>query len=89
MATRQMSSVIGHLRRTALLHDGAGLTDRQLLGCFIEKQDDTAFEALVRRHGPMANDITITLSYLIYASRFSQLSLAMFPLVASVQAPTQ
>jgi RNA polymerase sigma-70 factor (ECF subfamily) len=29
------------------------LTDGQLLACFIERRDEAAFEALVRRHGPM------------------------------------
>jgi RNA polymerase sigma factor (sigma-70 family) len=36
-----------------LLRDGAGLTDEQLLGCFIERRDDAAFAALIKRHGPM------------------------------------
>jgi RNA polymerase sigma factor (sigma-70 family) len=53
MATSQTSGVIQHLRRTVLLREGAGLTDGQLLGCFIEHRDDAAFAALVRRHGPM------------------------------------
>jgi RNA polymerase sigma factor (sigma-70 family) len=48
-----MSEVIEHLRRTVLLRDGSGLTDGQLLGCFIEHRDEAAFAALVRRHGPM------------------------------------
>lgn len=29
------------------------MTDGQLLGCFIDLKDEVAFEALVRRHGPM------------------------------------
>jgi RNA polymerase sigma factor (sigma-70 family) len=37
----------------AALGDGAGLTDRQLMDRFIARRDDNAFEALVRRHGPM------------------------------------
>jgi RNA polymerase sigma factor (sigma-70 family) len=53
MATSQISEVIHHFRRTVLLRDGAGLTDGQLLGSFIEHRDETAFAALVRRHGPM------------------------------------
>src|SRR5262249_12607774 len=32
---------------------GAGLTDGQLLGRFIERRDEAAFAALVRRHGAM------------------------------------
>jgi RNA polymerase sigma factor (sigma-70 family) len=39
--------------RAVLLRDGAGLSDGQLLECFIAGREDAAFEALVRRHGPM------------------------------------
>jgi RNA polymerase sigma factor (sigma-70 family) len=53
MATNQMSKVIQHLRRAVLLRDGEGLTDGQLLECFIEHREEAAFTALVRRHGPM------------------------------------
>jgi len=52
MATR-MSEVVQHLRKTLLQQDGAGLTDGQLLGRFIEQRDEAAAAALVRRHGPM------------------------------------
>jgi RNA polymerase sigma-70 factor (ECF subfamily) len=33
--------------------DGVGWTDGQLLASFIDEKDEAAFEALVRRHGPM------------------------------------
>ena len=48
-----MHSVLRHLRRAALLPDGGGLTDGQLLERFLGRRDEVAFEALVRRHGPM------------------------------------
>jgi RNA polymerase sigma factor (sigma-70 family) len=48
-----LSQVIQALRRAALLREEAGLTDGQLLGRFVERRDEAAFEALVRRHGPM------------------------------------
>ena len=48
-----MNDVIRHLRKAALLGDGAGLTDGQLLECFLLRRDEPAFAALVRRHGPM------------------------------------
>jgi RNA polymerase sigma factor (sigma-70 family) len=45
--------IIQQLRRAALRGDGGGLSDGQLLGCFIERRDEAAFEALVRRHASM------------------------------------
>jgi RNA polymerase sigma-70 factor (ECF subfamily) len=48
-----MSKVLQHLRRAALLRDGAGLTDGELLEAYVTGQDGAYFEALVRRHGPM------------------------------------
>jgi RNA polymerase sigma factor (sigma-70 family) len=48
-----MSEFIRHQRQTALGRDGAGLTDGQLLGCFLEQRDEAAFAALVQRQGPM------------------------------------
>src|SRR6201997_5610955 len=53
MATGQMDPGIRHLRRAVLRQDAAGRTDGQLLGSFIDQKDEAAFEALVRRHGPM------------------------------------
>jgi RNA polymerase sigma factor (sigma-70 family) len=53
MATAQMDTVLRHLRRAVLRQDGAGWTDGQLLASFIDQKDEAAFEALVRRHGPM------------------------------------
>src|ERR1700687_1723376 len=53
MPTSKTSEVIHHLRRALLLRDGAGMTDGQLLACFLTQRDDAAFAALVRRHGPM------------------------------------
>lgn len=44
--------VNGVMRQVCRAVDG-GLTDPQLLDCFLEHRDERAFEALVRRHGPM------------------------------------
>jgi RNA polymerase sigma factor (sigma-70 family) len=51
MPASQITGVIQHLRRSALLRDGAGMTDGQLLERFVTERDDAAFAALVRRHG--------------------------------------
>jgi RNA polymerase sigma factor (sigma-70 family) len=53
MATAQLDTVIRHLRRAVLHQDAAGPTDGQLLASFVDRKDEAAFEALVRRHGPM------------------------------------
>src|SRR5438270_9922919 len=53
MATAQLDTVIQYLRWAVLRRDGAGWTDGQLLASFIDQKDEAAFEALVRRHGPM------------------------------------
>src|SRR5215469_10531090 len=53
MATAALGTVLGNLRRSLLRQDEAGLTDGELLECFIARRDESAFEALMRRHGPM------------------------------------
>src|ERR1700756_3760991 len=53
MTTSNLNPVIDQLRRAVLLRDGAALTDGQLLESFVSHKDEAAFEALVRRHGPM------------------------------------
>jgi RNA polymerase sigma-70 factor (ECF subfamily) len=52
MTTGQTSEVLQQIR-TSVLRDAAGLSDRQLLDIFVERRDEAAFEAIVRRHGPM------------------------------------
>jgi len=53
MATGSMDRVIQGLRRAALIQDGVGASDAELLTCFIERRDEASFETLLRRHGPM------------------------------------
>jgi RNA polymerase sigma factor (sigma-70 family) len=48
-----MKTVLRHLRKAALRQAGDSLTDGQLLDSFVAQRDEGAFEALVRRHGPM------------------------------------
>jgi RNA polymerase sigma factor (sigma-70 family) len=48
-----VNRIVEQLRRAVLAHTGGGLTDGQLLQCFVVRRDEAAFEAIVRRHGPM------------------------------------
>src|SRR5262245_44661589 len=52
MPASPINGVIEHLRRAAL-RDGAARGDGELLGAFIERRDEAALAALVKRHGPM------------------------------------
>src|SRR6516162_3422821 len=53
MTTSPMTEFLQQLRGTALLPDGAGMTDGELLEGFVTRRDEAAFAALVQRHGPM------------------------------------
>jgi RNA polymerase sigma factor (sigma-70 family) len=53
MATGQTSELIQHVRRAVLLRDGTGLTDGQLLADYLNRRDEAALAALVRRHAPL------------------------------------
>jgi hypothetical protein len=53
MRSSPTNSLIEHLRRAMLLPDCGALSDTVLLNCFVERQDEAAFAALVNRHGPM------------------------------------
>lgn len=53
MTTTQMTPIIQRLRRAALAQYGPGLTDGQILESFVAEHDEAAFDALLRRHGPM------------------------------------
>src|SRR5215831_10628174 len=53
MATGQLGRAMHHLRRAAYLSPGPGLSDAELLDRYVVYHDEAAFEALVRRHGPM------------------------------------
>src|SRR5262249_59765597 len=53
MSTRRWGGLVRQLHRTVAQHDRGGRTDGQLLEAFRARRDEAAFEALVRRHGPM------------------------------------
>jgi RNA polymerase sigma factor (sigma-70 family) len=44
---------MNRLRRAAVLPDGGGLSDGQLLASFVRRRDGDAFAALLKRHGRM------------------------------------
>src|SRR5688572_28064495 len=53
MSSNALRNVLRHIRRIATGPGAGGEEDRQLLDRFINHRDETAFEAVVRRHGPM------------------------------------
>jgi RNA polymerase sigma factor (sigma-70 family) len=53
MATRSTNPVLRHLRRIAFMHQAGSLADGQLLESFRAQREEAAFEALLKRHGPM------------------------------------
>ena len=53
MTTGRHSLVFQQLRQAVLAHDGAGLTDAELMSHFVGQRDGAALEALIRRHGSM------------------------------------
>src|SRR5258708_18773929 len=53
MSIGQHNGFLRQLRGVLLAHDANGLTDAQLLEDFRTQQEEAAFTALVRRHGPM------------------------------------
>src|SRR5262245_59230433 len=53
MATLQLAPLLGHIRAVADGRRDPRRTDRQLLDDFADRRDESAFAALVSRHGPM------------------------------------
>jgi hypothetical protein len=53
MATAHLGAVLRHIRDLAALPKGSEQTDGALLRAFLGHNDQAAFEALLRRHGPM------------------------------------
>lgn len=51
MVTARFQGVVRRLRQTALCENS--LSDGELLERYLGQRDETAFTALVRRHGPM------------------------------------
>ncbi|HEY7308270.1 MAG TPA: sigma-70 family RNA polymerase sigma factor [Gemmataceae bacterium] len=53
MRHQSTDSLLHHLRRAVLTQAPDGLTDAQLLEAFLVRHEESAFTALVRRHGPL------------------------------------
>jgi RNA polymerase sigma factor (sigma-70 family) len=53
MAKDTTSGMLAFVRRAVALFEGEGRTDAELLESFLARGDEAAFEALVRRYGPM------------------------------------
>jgi RNA polymerase sigma factor (sigma-70 family) len=53
MAMAQMNRLVRRLKRVALIDERACLSDGDLLTRFVVHKDSDAFEALVRKHGPV------------------------------------
>jgi RNA polymerase sigma factor (sigma-70 family) len=57
MAAVRLPAVLQHLRGLAAAGQGNDLSDGQLLQRFAQTRDERAFEALVRRHGPLVHGV--------------------------------
>jgi serpin B len=53
MARHPLGTVLRQMRRLLTTADERAVSDRQLLERFAEQHDESAFETLVQRHGPM------------------------------------
>src|SRR5580704_16760204 len=53
MATSRMNSFLGQLTRRMSAERLSKQSDLELVECLLAGRDEAAFEALVRRHGPM------------------------------------
>src|SRR5262245_17373693 len=53
MPNLTLNRIARHLRQMVLTDDASGLSDGELLTCFLARRDEAAFAALVKRYGPM------------------------------------
>src|ERR1700738_2848412 len=53
MATASINALLRQLTRGMAAEALSGQTDQQLVERFLAEQDEAAFEAILRRHGPM------------------------------------
>src|SRR5262249_30762903 len=53
MTKHALNTVLHQIRRSVLPRELACRADGELLTCFVNQRDESAFEALLERHGPM------------------------------------
>jgi RNA polymerase sigma factor (sigma-70 family) len=53
MVKRSFNGVFENLRKASAMQTNRVLSDRELLECFVETRDESAFMVLIERHGPM------------------------------------
>jgi RNA polymerase sigma factor (sigma-70 family) len=57
VSTRRLVPAFRHFRRLLAQSDAGGTSDAQLLQRFVRRRDESAFELLVWRHGPMVHGV--------------------------------
>lgn len=57
MATKSLNGVLKHLRVIAAVQTSRTASDRELLGRFVETNDESAFTVLLERHGPLVQAV--------------------------------
>jgi RNA polymerase sigma factor (sigma-70 family) len=53
MPNSPLRTFLQGMRRALRFQEGSGMTDSELLACFVEQRDESAFAVLVQRHGGM------------------------------------
>src|SRR5262245_50975182 len=48
-----VDKAVEHIRKLAAAQQLAGLSDRELLECYLAGKEEAAFTVIVKRHGPM------------------------------------
>lgn len=57
MATTKAATILGHIGKLVTAHTHRQLTDRELLRRFTKDRDESAFSAILHKHGPMVLNV--------------------------------